>query len=164
MAWCWFVTRSHDVQVQRVAFPTRICLWYTTKSRLFCLVVFENFQNLSLKCLWDGRASAVTWYNPIPPYWRLSEVACTGASVRTLWGELGYATLQSMPEPCHKHFSGRFWKFSKTTSKKHRDFVVYHKGLFLVGNATRKKISFECFANSTPITSFPRKIFGKKNQ
>jgi len=39
----------------RVAFPTRKRhLWYNTKSRFFLVVVFENFQNLSLKCLWDG--------------------------------------------------------------------------------------------------------------
>ena len=64
-------------------------------------------------------------------YW-----SALGPSVRTLWGKLGYATLQPTPEPSHKHFSEKFWKFSKTTSKKNRHFVVYHKGLFLVGNAT----------------------------
>ena len=45
---------SHDFN-PRVVFPTRKRpLWYTTKSRFFLLVVFDNFQNLSLKCLWDG--------------------------------------------------------------------------------------------------------------
>ena len=51
-------------------------------------------------------------------------------------GESGNATLQPTPEPSHKLFSEKFWKISKTTSK-NRDFVVYDKGLFLVGIATR---------------------------
>jgi len=48
-------TLIFSAQLQRVAFPTRKRpLWYTTKSRFFLLMVFVNFQNLSLKCLRDG--------------------------------------------------------------------------------------------------------------
>jgi len=111
---------------------------------VFLLVVFENFQNLSLKCLWDGSGVGCNVAQPNPPLrevgWASVHWRALGPSARIFWGELGYATLLSTPEPSHKHFSERFWKFSKTTSKKNRYFVVYHKGLFLVGNATCRPI------------------------
>ena len=49
--------------------------------------------------------------------------------------ELGCATLQPTPGPSHKHFSERFSKIHVYHQDLH--FVVYHKGFFFVGNATR---------------------------
>ena len=130
--------------LRRVAFPTRKrLLWYSTKSRFFLLVVFENFQNLSLKCLWDGSGVGCNVAQPNSPQNVLADRPrvrqYTLAQPTSRRGGLGCATLQPTPEPSHKHFSERFRKFSKTTSKKNCDFVVYHKGLFLVGNATRNQ-------------------------
>ena len=119
---------------------------------LFCLWFSRIFKISHWNTCGIVRASAVTWHNPIPPYsvrevgWASVCWRALGPSARIIWGDLGYATLQPTPEPSHKHFSERFWKLTKTISKftkttsKNRDFVVYHKGLFLVGNATRRKL------------------------
>jgi len=78
------------------------------------------------------RSSAAPSSDASSVYWR-----ALGPSARTFWGEFGCATLQPTPEPSHKHFSESFYKFTKTTSTKNRDFAVYHKDLSLAGNATR---------------------------
>jgi len=98
---------------QRVAFPTRKRpLWCTTKSRFVLLVVFVNFQNLSLKCLWDGSGVGCNVAQPNSPQNVLADGPrarhYTLAQPTSRTGGLGYATLQPTPEPSHKHASERF--------------------------------------------------------
>jgi len=81
------------------------------------------------------RASAVTWHN----CGRLAELACTGAPSAHLeehfagnWVMPRYNRRRTIPTS----ISVRDFKNSRTTSTKNR-LCGYHKGHFLVGNATR---------------------------
>ena len=116
------------------------CLWF---SRIFKISHWNA-------CGMD-RASTVTWHNPIPPRMFLQTRQNTLAQTVSRRRGLGCATLQPTPEPSHKHFCERFWKFSKTTSKKNRDFVVYQKQM-LVGNTTRWSY-FAMFSTTRGLTS-----------
>jgi len=87
--------------------------------------IFETSHWNACGMVW---ASAVTWHNPIPPYGRLAELACTGAPSARL----------------QEHFGGNWVmpRYSRrpnnpTSISVSRDFVVYPKDLCLVGNATR---------------------------
>ena len=80
------------------------------------------FENLSLKCLWDGSGVGC---NVAQPNSRRREVGwasvywcALGPPARTFWRGLGCATLQPTPEPSHKHFRERFSKIRKSHKEK----------------------------------------------